>query len=560
MLRTFFSIGVAAALLLTCGAPAANALTSLESCVGGKHLAAASHVLCVLKARAKSIRKGEPADTARCDTKLASNVGKADARFGAACPTVGDDSEIAARSENLADALELLVATPTPTSRAAFQCATAKLRVASKRAACGSRHKRVELRRGALTRDVTRCDERIAAIFAKAEARAAGACPSTGDASAAALEAENWFHEVEADLDARDSVAFAANGPFRVSSRRETFVDTTRGTDANNGFPALAERTLEARVWYPVVTPGLSAPVLDAGGPFPLVIRAHGFGGFADDSGDITSHLASYGYVVVAPTFPLSNFNTPGGATLADVDEQIADISFLIDEMLARSATAGSLFEGGIDASRVGAVGHSLGGITVLGAGYHTDIADPRIGAVVGHAPLGCVLEDGFFDGGTAALMIVGGTEDLVTRYPSNHLAPYQIANAEKYLVTLEGGLHVGFITDFLNDDSQNGDDILGCALVVPPGESRPFSGDFGLPIDYLGGAAAGIDPTGGSCEAVCPAPGPTWMAHDRQIDLAQAATVAMFESTFRDDFAAKRLLDGALDTENSDLTLLSEQ
>ncbi len=242
------------------------------------------------------------------------------------------------------------------------------------------------------------------------------------------------------------------------------------------------------------------------------------------------------------------------------MDEQLGDVSFLIDEMLAANVEPGNFLEGGIDASRVGAVGHSLGGATVLGATFHPDFGDARIGAVVGHAPLACVFTETFFDGGTAPMMIIGGTEDLVTGYLSNHLAPYGFANAEKYLVTLGGGTHFAFANDLLGDDALNPDEELACPVLLPPGSPRPVVVDYGLPPDYLGGVAAGIDPSGSACEALCPPPPAEFMTQTRQNGLSRAATAAMFEYVFRGDVSADRLISGGIDTENPDVSLLFER
>src|SRR5205814_1101488 len=120
----------------------------------------------------------------------------------------------------------------------------------------------------------------------------------------------------------RDTSTYAAPGPYGVGLRTVTLVDTTRPTMANGTAPALPDRTLVTNIWYPTAGSGtqliLNAPIVETG-TFPLIVRAHGFSAFRGDSKYLTQQLASWGYVVVEPDFPLSNIATPGGPTLGDV-------------------------------------------------------------------------------------------------------------------------------------------------------------------------------------------------------------------------------------------------
>jgi hypothetical protein len=75
--------------------------------------------------------------------------------------------------------------------------------------------------------------------------------------------------------------------------RTETFVDTSRPTDANGSYPGAPSRTLATTVWYPAEgTPGgpdqPDAPAYDDR-RFPLLIFAHGFN--ADGDVVVTSVL-----------------------------------------------------------------------------------------------------------------------------------------------------------------------------------------------------------------------------------------------------------------------------
>jgi predicted dienelactone hydrolase len=331
---------------------------------------------------------------------------------------------------------------------------------------------------------------------------------------------------------------------------------------ANGTYPGAPDRTLVTTIWYPIA-PGTgsniinNAPMVETGGTFPLIVRAHGFSGFRADSIYLVRHLASRGYVVVAPDFPLSNFNAPGGATLGDIGEQARDLSFLIDTYIAENANSSSFLFGRLDTTRIGAIGHSLGGATVLLATYHGTLKDPRIDATVALSPLGCVFLDGFFDAATVPLMIEGGTVDMITPYNSNHLTPYGYVNAPKYLFSLDGGTHLGFADRIGFAANQNGDDAIGCGLFVGPGDPRPVTVDPNLPPDYLGGPAAYVDPSGSQCEPICPPPPPTFMLQSRQNTLARAASLAFFDAKLLGSVSAKRMITGRLDTDNADASLM---
>src|SRR5262245_37410880 len=172
---------------------------------------------------------------------------------------------------------------------------------------------------------------------------------------------------------------------------------------ANGSYAGASNRMLVTSIWYPMdpawaVTPVVEdAPIIESGGPFPLLLLAHGFARSHTDYSYLVRHFVSRGYVVVASDFPLSTLGAPGGPTFADVGEQVRDLSFLIDTYTAANGFSGSFLYGRLDTNRIGAIGHSLGGTTVLLATYHGSVGDPRIKAAVALSPLACLFLDGFF-------------------------------------------------------------------------------------------------------------------------------------------------------------------
>lgn len=536
---------------------AGAALSGKQRCLDAKHRAVGKHLACLLKESGAAVRRGDVADFTDCDEALAGAFGDAETRYAPTCPTTGDAPGLVARDLALLGALDVLL-DPLAAGPTELGCALGKLKAAGKRASCGAKAQSLVIRKNLLSRDLDKCDAKLESAFASLES--GGDCPPGGAAGDVAAAIDAAFGEIEADLADLGTEDFARRGRHRAGSRTITFVDPTRATDPNGGFAGAPDRTFETTIWYPAESalPGAAFP--DEGGPWPLVIRAHGFSGFRNDSLDLTRHLASRGMIVVSTDFPLSNLNAPGGPTLLDLDEQVVDVRFLIDRLLELGATPGDPFEGRVDASRIGVTGHSLGGATVLGAAIHPTLGDPRIDAVVALAPFACVFQEAFFEGDTTPLLIVAGSADLVTQPTSHQVEVFGRSDAEKFLVTLDGGLHIGFSDDFLNDDSRNGDDVLACPALLAPGSPRPVMPDWSIPTDFLGGIDAGVDTTGSTCEPLCPPATSEWMAHDRQRDLTLAAAAAMFEKVFDGDVSADRFLTSRIDTDNDDVTLAFER
>ena len=172
------------------------------------------------------------------------------------------------------------------------------------------------------------------------------------------------------------------------------------------------ERPLQARLWYPTtasspvttvggqngIFPGIqvveNAP--PASGSHPLVLLSHGFGGSWRNLNWLAAELAGHGYIVAAPDHP--------GTTTADKRPEQAvrlwerphDLSRVLDAVSTDPGLAGP-----IEAGRIAAIGHSLGGWTVMAlAGGRYDAS--RLPAICSPAPLCEALAAlGLRDGGT---------------------------------------------------------------------------------------------------------------------------------------------------------------
>ena len=240
----------------------------------------------------------------------------------------------------------------------------------------------------------------------------------------------------------------AERGPYAVGVSTLTLVDESRPTDPNRTYAGADTRTLVTEVWYPAEGESQwgearDAPLDRSEAPYPLIVFSHGFMGVRRQSTSYTAHLASHGYVVISPDYPLSNGRAPGGPRLGDVVNQPDDVAFLIDSFLQFSDEPGNLFQDAIDEAAIGLTGHSLGGLTTI-LGTFGPLADPRVKAAVPLAGPGCPVGDEAYEDGEAPLLVIGGSDDRVVPFQSIRQA-YDAANPPKYLMTLLGGNHMCF-------------------------------------------------------------------------------------------------------------------
>ncbi len=242
-------------------------------------------------------------------------------------------------------------------------------------------------------------------------------------------------------------LAAAPSARYAVGVRTEPFVDTSRPTPPNGSFPGSPTRSLPTLVLYPARgAPGPgdqpAAPV--AKGTFPLVVFAHGNGSNGAAYEPLLRQWAAAGYVVAAPTFPLSSKNALS-ATLADYPHQPGDVSFVLTSMLRLNRTAGSPFHGVLAPGRVGVVGHSIGGATVLGVAANSCCADARVHAAVSIDGIELPFGSGqYFPGRSAPLLLFHGDADPTIPYSSS-VQVYAGAPPPKFFVTLHGAPHTAF-------------------------------------------------------------------------------------------------------------------
>jgi predicted dienelactone hydrolase len=240
-------------------------------------------------------------------------------------------------------------------------------------------------------------------------------------------------------------------GPFGVGVRQITF---TKPSETRPG----EERVLRTDVWYPTaagatpVDPALGgvvdAPLADGARALPLVLYSHGSCSFSEESRFLTTALASYGFIVVAPPHPGNVLGDPfcfqPGAVFESILNRAPDIMFVIDALLQLNAEPTSFLHDAIDPSRIGVAGHSLGGQTAL----RVAADDPRLIAVLALAPAVNPSPVQL----AIPVMVQGGALDSVTPFATNARAEYDVLGPPRYLVEIQRTGHHAF-----NDDCYPG-------------------------------------------------------------------------------------------------------
>ena len=161
-------------------------------------------------------------------------------------------------------------------------------------------------------------------------------------------------------------------------------VEGSEGTDTYDvrDFTAPAIRAILTADVPATFTSAAARDAAVADGEFPVVLNSHGFSGIRVGSTFLTTHLASWGIIVVSPDHPTRDlYHSVAQITPDVVTEPVDDLLASLDMITARSTTVGDVFEGHVDVDRVGALGHSAGGGTILAAA-----ADPRIDGYVSMA------------------------------------------------------------------------------------------------------------------------------------------------------------------------------
>jgi dienelactone hydrolase len=207
-------------------------------------------------------------------------------------------------------------------------------------------------------------------------------------------------------------------------------VDPSRPTPAVGGQAERPERRLPTEIYLPA-----------GSGPAPLIAFSHGWAGHPRKFTQLFRAWADAGYVVAAPTFPVSNDRAPGGPSSDDAANQPGDISFVIDEVLAGSADPDGALSGRVDPERIGVAGLSLGGFTTYDVAFDDCCRDDRIDAAIVMDGAVAVTAPSLRLGSGLPLMIMHGDRDYLVPYTAATSA-FRQAVAPRWLVTIHEAIH----------------------------------------------------------------------------------------------------------------------
>ncbi len=168
-----------------------------------------------------------------------------------------------------------------------------------------------------------------------------------------------------------------------------------------------SDRPLAGDLWYPTTTPDRMsrankskvwemAPAdpegVAAQGPFPLIVVSHGMYGNTRNQAWLASELSRRGYLVAMVNHPGTSSFLRDEDQARELWDRPVDLSRLITYLVKSSA-----FRDKIDTDRIYAVGHSLGGYTVmLTAGATFDNATYRAACADGTDQLACQVLEGW--------------------------------------------------------------------------------------------------------------------------------------------------------------------
>ena len=198
--------------------------------------------------------------------------------------------------------------------------------------------------------------------------------------------------------------AFAGNGPYRAGVAFETTPegDTVVITYPVDPMAVVGKPTYTVNLlrWFTgsptaPIPAGLPAnlpttlptdsyqgvPLSDAGA-FPVVLFSHGYGGYPEQSTFLTDHLATWGFVVVAPDHRSRDLKAVLSGTTGRGQDDVTDLREALDLVRVMNAAPDDLLSGKLDLHRVASLGHSAGGGAAI-----TFAGDSDVRAYIGLAP-----------------------------------------------------------------------------------------------------------------------------------------------------------------------------
>jgi dienelactone hydrolase len=262
-------------------------------------------------------------------------------------------------------------------------------------------------------------------------------------------EVEVWY-----PVDPRNTEGLEPDSYFIRDALSETLQSLVIGVDPNINPPFPGDDD-------PVIDVFRDVPV-SGQGPFPLVLFAHGASSYRNQSTFLTTHLASWGFVVASVDYLERGLGRVFGP---DPDPPIDDVDLtrmVVALLASENETPGAVLEGMVLTDQIAITGHSAGGGTSVRFG-----GEPE---VVTFIPLSAGVSR---EGTTAlpdkpSLWLTGRTDGIVE--PERTIQAFEEASAPTRLVLIDDMGHLG------------PSDI--CAIGESGGGVIAIALEAGLPID----------------------------------------------------------------------------
>jgi len=288
-------------------------------------------------------------------------------------------------------------------------------------------------------------------------------------------------------LSSVNATSFSQRGPFGVGettlhlSSNNAPVEVWYPTSADSGHGAQSTTNLKKLLPAALATilPNVSAFLQATGGvrgatvadgKFPVVVFSHGFAGFNTQSTFLTSHLASWGFVVAAPEHLDRDLKAALTAALSgstarlNSSNDVADLQETLTLMGSENTATSSPFYRHLDMARIAAVGHSAGGSAV----EKLAAVDSRVKVFVGLAGASYGAFGQTSSGAGSKVpsqpgMLMYGAQDAVVP-PGTMISAYNAMTQPKRLIGLTNAGHLVF-SDICGLGSGKG--LVGSALAL---------------------------------------------------------------------------------------------
>lgn len=282
-----------------------------------------------------------------------------------------------------------------------------------------------------------------------------------------------------------DAPEYGIHGPYAVGTMEMQIADEERPLNLTVWYPADASDGFEGDYAYPsgygpnlgsfevFGEASLEAPPDNENGPYPLVVYSHGFTFFRLGATYFAEHLASWGFIVMAPDHPdmvITTFGSPPEFYHSMYASTPQDVSRVID--FAEAQNAEGPLAGLIDTEKIAMTGHSSGGFTALQvAGGQLDLSGMLAECEVNPEHFDCPFVMPMADEIAALYGLDGVTDELLPSAQDERIdvvipmSPDQIFFGENGLnnVTIPTLYLVGDLDEYISyDQFTNGFDSLG--------------------------------------------------------------------------------------------------